>query len=104
MSTQDMRDEMREVVADIVRLIHPEKIILFSQKHSLQGEMVSFKLCVVADCADKAQTERQLYLELDSPVPFDVVLYTPEEFAQLKALRGTFASKVRAKGKVLYEA
>ncbi|WP_059005171.1 hypothetical protein [Bittarella massiliensis (ex Durand et al. 2017)] len=104
MEEQGLGEQILQVCAEVRRLARPEKVILFNRKLTLSGKTASFKLVVVADTADKRRLEKELYLAIDSPVPFDVVLYTPGEWAQLAGERGSFAAKVRRIGKVLYEA
>ena len=104
MEEQGLGEQILQVCAEVRRLARPEKVILFNRKLTLSGKTASFKLVVVADTADKRRLEKELYLAIDSPVPFDVVLYTPGAWAQLAGERGSFAAKVRRMGKVLYEA
>lgn len=88
----------------ILDLCEPLKIILFSKKHNLSGELSSFKLCVVvSDEVDLSELESKLYLELDCENPFDVLLYKISEWENNIADDSSFAAKIAKTGAVLYE-
>lgn len=90
------------VVAEIAELLHPKVIYLYNQRISLRGEFVSFKLCVVARFDDKHQAELAVYRHVDSEIPFDVLLYTPEEWEELSRDTAAFASHIIETGTVVY--
>ena len=46
--------------------------------------------------------EHVYYMEVDSDMPYDIVLYTRKEFDELKDDEGTFAWKIYNSGAVLY--
>lgn len=87
----------------IVQKFSPEKIILFNRKQNVSGDTRSFKLCVIKETQDKEDMERRVYLEIECEVPFDVLIYTPEEWAALSAEPESFAHRILAKGMVVYE-
>lgn len=92
---------IRSVAKDIKQAIQPEQIILFNQKLGVGGRLLSFKLCVVVDTADKADIERRIYLGIDSEQPFDVVIYTSNEWNELLSTPHSFARTIRDTGVVL---
>lgn len=94
--------EVACVVDKIVELVRPIRIYLYNQRFSAAGSTTGFKLCVVADFADKAEAERNIYLEIDSEVPFDVILYTPAEWRDLCDHIDSFARKIFLTGTVVY--
>lgn len=94
--------EMMRVRDEIVQLIHPQAIYLFSCKFSVSGDTTSFKLCIIADVSDKAAAEHGVYLGVDSEVPFDIVLYTPDEWQRHKANAESFACRVCESGRLIY--
>ncbi len=49
------------------------------------------------------QRTRKLLEEFEPEVALDVLVYTPEEFAELVETRDFFRNEILAKGKVLYE-
>jgi hypothetical protein len=89
--------EAAEKISVLLKISH---IILISAKHSVQGDMTGFKLCVVhSDSLVKADIETAILLEIDSPVPFDVVCYTESEWEKYSADPTAFAGKVAREGR-----
>lgn len=93
---------MEPVVQEVARLLSPRTIYLYNQKLNPRGEQTSFKLCVVADVADKGQAERDVYRKVDCPIPFDILLYTPQEWERLTADSSTFAFHIKQVGTIVY--
>lgn len=94
---------LSKLVEQLVELTTPQRIILFSQKTDLDGQLSSCKLCVVTEMQDRHELLRQIYRQTDCDVPFDVVLYTPEEWSRLCDNGESFACRVAHNGQVLYE-
>lgn len=90
------------VVREIVRLLAPQKIYLYNQRVNAQGATTGFKLCIVADCPNTEQAECKIYVDVDSEVPFDVLLYTPVQWEQLIRQDKSFASHIARNGVVVY--
>ncbi|MCI9413592.1 MAG: hypothetical protein HFJ79_00240 [Clostridiales bacterium] len=93
-------DALRDAV---IGRAHPDTIILFSQKRGLDGRLSSVKLCVVADCESPRRLERELYLQVESDLPYDVLCYRPSEWECLCRDGDSFAARIRRSGRVLYE-
>lgn len=93
--------EIAEVLDEIVRIVQPATVYLYNCKRSVSGQTTSFKLCIVADC-EKAQAERDIYREVDCEVPFDVILYTQEEWRRLAGHPDSFARRILTTGTVVY--
>lgn len=89
---------------DIVRLCAPREIYLFSQKHQMSGDLCSVKLCVIIPDGDARKVEHKLYVEMESELPFDVLVYTDEEWRLLLENKMSFASHIQKSGRVLYAA
>jgi predicted nucleotidyltransferase len=92
-------------VKRIVRKFHPEKIILFgSQARGEAGPDSDVDLLVVMP-VEGSITEKRLEIRLalpDLPIPVDVVLTTPEDFAWRRDVVGTIEWPATREGKVLY--
>lgn len=97
-------EPIRSVCGDIARLFSPERMILFSVKRSVSGAVRSFKVCVILDAPRVPDIEKRIYLEIDSRLPFDVLVYTPAEWAALVCQKDSFASTIIREGTVVYEA
>lgn len=90
------------VVEDVVELLSPQTVYLYNEKHNPKGEILSFKLCIIASLADKEEAERLVYRGVECEVPFDILLYTPEEWSHLIDNDASFASRVNEIGRVVY--
>jgi hypothetical protein len=102
MNEKPVPQDIAEVVARIAESFAPEKIYLFSHKRGQLGRSAGFKLCVVIECENLEHVERQIYLKIESEVPYDLVLYTPEMFGELLARKGSFAGRVAEHGRLVY--
>ncbi len=94
-----MLDALRD---GIVRLCSPLRIYVYNQKTSTAGELSSVKLCVVIPDGDSREVECRLYMELESDLPFDVLVYTEAEWQALLETRLSFAQHIRETGRLLY--
>ena len=88
----------------IIRLAAPEAGLLVSRKEAVDGGLTSVKLCVIIGGGDAAEVERRLYVDIDSDLPYDVLVYTREEWNRLAEDSASFASRIRKTGRVLYAA
>lgn len=102
MENKGMPCEILSVVNSIAERFHPSKIYMFSNKRGAAGRPAGFKLCVVLDSEDMGETEREIYLTVESEVPFDLVLYKPKQFDELLERKGSFAKKIAETGVLLY--
>lgn len=93
---------IEEAVAKIVKLFSPSKVIEYHTKY-INGELSSFKLCIIGPITDKRKMLATIYDEIDSDIPYDVLLYTDEQFEELKDDKSAFAFKINQKGRVRYE-
>lgn len=93
---------IRHVVEQLVRDFSPGKIYLFSHKTGSEGDTTSFKLLMVLDTADKEAVQRKAYLDIECEVPFDIVVYTPDEWDMLVTDPSSFAGKISRTGMVLH--
>lgn len=97
---------IRSVVNDIKKIINPNEIILFHRKISNTGEIISFKICLVVETKgdlgnkldNKLDIEKNIYKNIDSDVPFDVIIYTCDEWDSLKLKKHSFANNIFKRG------
>ena len=99
----EISPHVQRLAAEIRALCSPEKIYLYHAKFDLNQQVTSFKICVVAETGDKAALERRIYLELDCDIPYDLSLYTPEEWEACMKNPHSFAVTIREKGVLLYD-
>lgn len=95
---------LSQLTQDIVQLLSPEKIIVFSQKQSTAGNLTSVKLCIIIADGDSKKAEHRLYMELENDLPFDALVYTHTEWQHLLETPYSFAGRIQEMGRVIYEA
>lgn len=95
--------EVAEVVEQIIRLISPMRIYLYNQRIDAKYITTSFKLCIIAAVEDKYVAERDIYMEIDCDIPFDILLYSPEEWEELTSHTASFAHRIKRTGTVVYD-
>ncbi len=90
-----------ERIADLVK---PVRIIIFNEKHTPSGELVSFKLCVIVKENECTKIEQKIYLSLECEVPFDVLVYNDQLWNSAVRDPDTFAYRgIKNGGVILYE-
>ena len=102
-SPADRSAVLQQLCEGIVRLLQPVSITAFSQKQDAAGRLQSVKLCDRISNGDSEEAERCLCMELESDLPFDVLVYTREEWEDLLSSPSSFACRIRETGSVLYE-
>lgn len=91
--------EISFICEEIKRIFDVESITVFGVKRCQNDNSVTdTDICVVADTDDKAAWIRKAYLEIDSDIPFDLFLYTPDEWSKLICQSESFASRILRKG------
>lgn len=90
----ELSDSISSVCEEIVNNFSPEKVILYNVKRNVTGEIRSFKICVIVETDNRLDTERHIYLDVDSDIPFDVLVYTPDEWDRLLKEKSSFAYRI----------
>ena len=113
-----MDKTVKKVCADIRALAEPEKIILYNEKQGMGGDVSSFKLCVIVGAeepqradprdpdrrdSDPRSLEERIYMQVECPVTFDVLVYSRADWERLLSEPDSFARRIAGMGRVLYE-
>lgn len=108
MISDDLQQEIKNVVEKIVAGYQPLKVILFGS--AARGDMKKdsdIDLFIVKDDPDKRPFRgAKVYgvlRDLDRNFPLDVIVYTPAELEYRKSLGDYFVKNVLNEGKVIYE-
>lgn len=97
---------METVIENVCRAITesfaPKKIIIYNKKANPSGEVSSFKLCAVIDTPNTLQCEGEIYARVECDLPFDVLVYTPEQWDKFSAQTDSFAARIAGTGVEIY--
>lgn len=105
MKTMVTEETLHEIVDKIVAATHPQAVILFgSLARGEAGPDSDLDLMVIKE-SDKPRIER--YSEVrrlfrGMGIGMDILVYTPEEFAQFQSVPGSLTHTVTHEGRVLY--
>lgn len=95
---QQKKDVIDDVCRQIVDLIHPQELIVFNVKTS--GDTVTaFKVCAVCGDTDPQAAEHVVYLNVDCDVPFDILVYTAQQWARQLQNPYAFAQQIHKMGR-----
>jgi predicted nucleotidyltransferase len=94
-----------KVIIENLKAYKPEKIILFgSSARGDQDKYSDIDLVVIKKTKDRfLQRLKKTALLIRAPMPVDLFVYTPEEFAQMLDDENPFAQIVIKEGTVIYE-
>ncbi len=93
--------DIQDVLKQVIEVAKPKFVFLYNCKHELDGDLRSFKLCIICEFDDKRSLLRDIF-DVDCDIPFDVLLYTGEQFAKLRDDESAFANEICRRGKMIY--
>jgi len=99
------RAQIDLMVKRIVKRFHPEKIILFGSQARGDASADSDVDLLVVMAVDGCVVDKRLEIRQalrDIPIPKDVVVTSPEDFAWRRNIVGTIEWPATREGKVLY--
>jgi predicted nucleotidyltransferase len=101
---EKMQKRLKTLITNL-KAYQPEKIILFgSSVRGEQDEYSDIDLVIIKKTQDRfLQRLKKAALLIREPIPVDLFVYTPEEFAQMLADENSFAQTVIKEGKIIYE-
>jgi hypothetical protein len=99
-----VENEIQTVADTIGTKYSPQGIVLISKKINNQGELTSFKIALLVDddISSISELECKIYIDVDSNIPYDIVIYRVSEWLYLKEDTSTFAYKIYSQGVWLY--
>jgi len=100
------KEQIDEIVQRLVERFHPRRVVLFgSHARGEATEESDLDLFVEMETR-KRPPERAIEIGAAFGLrhwPLDVVVYTPDEVARLRNVRGALLPVIEAEGQVLYE-
>jgi len=98
-----VQNEIESMKKQIVSRYSPSKIVLFgSQAKGTATKKSDIDLCIIMDTGNKRDLLTEMYLNIESSKPFDLLLYTEDEWNKCVNDSTSFAYQIRKKGTVLY--
>jgi len=98
-----IQNEINSIKEQIVSYYAPSKIVLFgSQAKGTATKKSDIDLCIIKDTANKRHLLTEMYLNIESNKPFDLLLYTEAEWNQCVNDTTSFAYLINKKGTVIY--
>ena len=95
--------EIQSIKDQLVQLFSPSAIILFgSQAKGTAKSGSDIDLCLIKNTNDKKKLLMQAYIEIESSKPFDLILYTEDEWQAASMEKTSFDHIIKEKGTLLY--
>lgn len=95
--------ELENIKKQIVENYDPKEIILFgSVAKGIFKANSDVDLCIIKDTNDKRKLLTEMYVGIDSRIPFDLVLYTVEEWNKCIDDKSSFAYIINNTGVKIY--
>ena len=99
-------DIIQQIKERIVKLFHPNKIILFGSSAIGKTKKYSDIDLLIIQKSELPKHKRSIPIInalKDFEVPMDIIVYTPEEVGKWRDASTAFVTSVLKNGKVLYE-
>lgn len=95
--------EIDSIKEQLIQLLEPKSIILFgSQSKGTAKKSSDIDLCIIKNTDDKKALLTKAYINVESTKPFDLIIYTEEEWESAVAELSSFAHIIKKGGSVIY--
>jgi len=95
--------ELKKITEQFISRYAPHKLVLFgSQAKKTAKRNSDIDLCVITETSNKRKLLTDMYINIESSKPLDLLLYTPEEWENNVSDNTSFAYLINKKGEVLY--
>ena len=103
MNVNDFNREIDSIKNQIIEKYNPKEIILFgSVAKEIFREHSDIDLCIIMDTTNKRELLTNMYIDIESNIPFDLVLYTSEEWENCVNDKSCFAYSIINTGVKIY--
>lgn len=105
-NNKEVRRQIKDLCEQIVRAVHPQKIILFgSYAYGNPTEDSDIDLLVVMPFQDHPHEQAfKIRKQVETSMPMDLLVRTPEFVEDRIAMGDLFMQEIVENGKVIYEA
>lgn len=95
--------EYENIKEQIIDMCSPYEIILFGSlaKKKIRSSS-DIDICIIVDTIDKRQLAQNIYSKVNAEIPFDIVIYTIDEWNKWKDEKTSFLYKICQEGEVVY--
>jgi predicted nucleotidyltransferase len=98
-----IENEIQSIKNQLVELLSPKSIILFgSQSKGTARKNSDIDFCIIKNTDDKKALLTNAYIHIESTKPFDLILYTEDEWNAAQDELSSFAHLIKKGGLVLY--
>jgi len=98
-----IQNEVNSIKEQIVSYYAPSKIVLFgSQARGTATKKSDIDLCIVKNTDNKRDLLTDMYLNVESDRPFDLLIYTESEWNECVNDTSSFAYLINKRGAVIY--
>ncbi|WP_094546351.1 nucleotidyltransferase domain-containing protein [Petroclostridium xylanilyticum] len=98
-----VKNDIDRIKDQIISHYAPSKIILFgSQAKGTATSKSDIDLCIIKDTDNKKELLTDMYLNVESNKPFDLLLYTTDEWYDCVNDTTSFAYLINKKGITIY--
>ena len=95
--------DIENIKNQIIKLYNPKGIYLFGSQATETANMQSdIDLCVVIETDNRRDLLADMYFRVECNRPFDLLLYTPDEWNNCVCDKTSFAYIINEKGELLY--
>ncbi len=98
-----MNDYIKEKVLEISEKYPVSFVYLYNTKMNVTGEKLKeFDIAVVIEEGNSKETEKNIYLNVLSEIPFVCLCYNREEWNNLLSDENSFVRRITKKGQLIY--
>ncbi len=97
-------EDVKNILNAILKICDPVSVIMYGEKKDVSSNMVkSVDLCLIVEDYPKDELLKKIYVEVESDIPYNILIYTANEWEEMTGDPLTYASRIQEKGTVIYE-
>jgi hypothetical protein len=97
-------NEVEHILSAILKICDPVAVIMYGKKYDVSSDKIkSADFCLIIDSLPKDELLKRIYVEVESDIPYNVLIYTADEWEEMTGDPLSYASRISEKGTVIYE-